>query len=331
MIVLTGGGTGGHLSIVKSIKDELNKIGILPVFVGSSFGQDRAWFEDSSGFEAKYFLDSSGVMNKNSFGKIKMVSKLIKYAISSKEIFKKHNINKVFSVGGYSSFPASLGAVIYNKKLYIHEQNAIMGNSNRLLSKFAKNIFSSFGDNPYSYPVADIFFDRARVRKKINKIIFLGGSQGARDINDFAIEVAKNFKDIYIIHQTGKKDYERVLSEYSRLNITNVYVFDFSTTLIEKIVDADFAVTRAGASTMFELVANQIPSLFIPYPFAANNHQYYNANYLASKGLGFLSTNPTIKELNSIINSDIEEISIKLQNLISRDGAKSIVEKVLNG
>jgi UDP-N-acetylglucosamine--N-acetylmuramyl-(pentapeptide) pyrophosphoryl-undecaprenol N-acetylglucosamine transferase len=132
MIAITGGGTGGHLVIAKSIKEELNKQGIKPVFIGSTYGQDRAWFEDDEGWEEKYFFDTSGVVNKKGIKKLLSLTNILNYSFKTRKIFKKHNIKKVFSVGGYSAAPASFGAIMFNKPLFIHEQNAYMGKLNKI-------------------------------------------------------------------------------------------------------------------------------------------------------------------------------------------------------
>jgi UDP-N-acetylglucosamine--N-acetylmuramyl-(pentapeptide) pyrophosphoryl-undecaprenol N-acetylglucosamine transferase len=328
MIALSGGGTGGHLVIAKSIKEELNKQGIKPIFIGSTYGQDRAWFENDDGWEEKYFFDTSGVVNKKGIKKLLSLTNILKHSFKTKQIFKKHNITKVFSVGGYSAAPASFGAIMLNIPLFIHEQNAYMGKLNRLLKPFAKRVFNTFLYND-PYPIRSEFFTKARVRKEIKTIIFLGGSQGAKAINDFALEVAKT-KKYKIIHQTGKRDYKRCKNFYQE-NKIEADCFDFSKNIVDKISVADFAVSRAGASTLFELSANQIPTLFVPYPYAAGNHQYYNAKFLADKKLAFLKLQ---NELNLDMFAEIKNIDIisqKLKKINSVNGAKFIVDEILKG
>ena len=326
MIAITGGGTGGHLVIAKAIKEELNKRGIKPIFIGSTYGQDRKWFENDNGWQEVYFLDTSGVVNKKGLNKIFSLSNIIKHSFKVNKIFQKHNIKKVFSVGGYSAAPASFGAVLFQKELFIHEQNAYMGKLNKLLKPFAKRVFSTFFYND-PYPIREEFFTKARQRNEIKTIIFLGGSQGAKAINNFAFEVAK-LKKYKIIHQTGKLDYQRCKEFYTKNNL-DVEYFEFDKNLVDKISQADFAISRAGASTLFELVSNQLPALFIPYPYAAANHQYYNAKWLVDKKLGFLSLEKDldINILNKITN--IEEISKNLANINSKNGSKIIVDGML--
>jgi UDP-N-acetylglucosamine--N-acetylmuramyl-(pentapeptide) pyrophosphoryl-undecaprenol N-acetylglucosamine transferase len=327
-MVITGGGTGGHLVIAKAIKEELNNRGIKPIFIGSTYGQDKEWFEFDEGWEAKYFFDTNGVVNKKGIKKLISLNTILKYTFQTKNIFKKHNITKVFSVGGYSAAPASFGAILFNKPLFIHEQNAYMGKLNKILTPFAKKVFNTFLYND-PYPLRNEFFEKAKVRKEIETIIFLGGSQGAKAINDFALEVAKT-KKYKIIHQTGKRDFDRCDKFYKENNLEVDY-FSFSSNLVDKISQADFAVSRAGASTLFELSANQIPTLFIPYPYAAGNHQYYNAKFLVDKKLAFLRLQ---NELNIDVFDEIKNVDIisqKLKEINSVNGAKFIVDEILKG
>jgi len=326
MIAITGGGTGGHLVIAKAIKEELNKRGIKPIFIGSTYGQDKAWFENDEGWEKTYFFETSGVVNKKGIKKLFSLTNILKYTLKTRQIFKKHKITKVFSVGGYSAAPASFGAILFKKDFYIHEQNAYMGKLNKLLTPYAKRVFNTFKFND-PYPIRDEFFDNARVRKELKTIIFLGGSQGAKAINDFAFQVAKMDK-FKIIHQTGSKDFQRCKEFYENNNF-NVEYFDFSPNLIDKIVKADFAICRAGASTLFELTSNQLPALFIPYPYAAGNHQFYNAKYLVDKGLAYMRLE---KELNINVFEEIKNVDIisnKLKEINHKDGSKIIVDEIL--
>ena len=332
MIIITGGGTGGHLKIAQVIKEELNKRGIKPIYVGSTQGADKSWFENDNGFNKKYFLPSSGVVNKKGFGKISSLINIIKLSFEVKNIIKEHKIKAVFSVGGYSAAPASFAAILTNTPLFIHEQNAHIGSLNKILKPFSRKFFNTFLYND-PYPIEDKFFDTARVRKELNTIIFLGGSQGAVAINNFAMQIAPVLKqkNIKIIHQTGKKDFERVKNFYEK-NKIEADVFDFDKNLIEKIKKADFAISRAGASTLFELAANQIPTLFIPYPYASADHQFYNAKFLANKNAALVIRQNELKKeiLDKILNINLEKISKNLKKINKKNGTEFIVNEVLN-
>jgi UDP-N-acetylglucosamine--N-acetylmuramyl-(pentapeptide) pyrophosphoryl-undecaprenol N-acetylglucosamine transferase len=337
MIVITGGGTGGHLKVAKSFIDELaNNRNIKPIFIGSQNGQDKKWFVDYKNLNKAYFLNTRGVVNKGIFGKIKALGQIFFQTLKCYIYFIKNDVKVVISVGGFSAAPATFASILIPTcKLYIHEQNSYMGKLNKITSKFATEVFSSYLEDSKikDYPVSAEFFINSRVREKVKKVIFLGGSQGAVAINNFALSVAKDLDNmgIKIIHQTGDKDFLRVKKEYERLGV-DVDVFDFTNELIEKMKEADFAISRSGASTLWELVANNLPTLFVPFPYAAQDHQYGNAKFLKEKKLAFLVRE---KELNKEIlfealNSDIKSISEKLATLISNDAIKKLVDFILS-
>lgn len=333
MIAITGGGTGGHLAIAKAFANELNSRGIKAIFIGSSSGQDKMWFENNDIFEATYFLNSSGVVNKRGFGRLKSLINILNLAFKCKKIFKFHKVSSVISVGGYSAAPAAFGAIICGKKLYIHEQNAVIGRLNLILKPFAREFFSSYFEPKFDYPVDEKFFKISKIRKNLNTILFLGGSQGANFINNLALSLAKDLdkNGIKIIHQCGQKDYEIIVEKYKELNI-KAEVFAFSKDIDLFMSRADFCISRAGASTIWELCAASLPTLFIPFPYAANNHQFYNAKFLNDQNAAMVLKEDEIDNknlLNIIYNLNLEDISQKLINLLNKNGSKVIIDGIL--
>ncbi|WP_121627966.1 UDP-N-acetylglucosamine--N-acetylmuramyl-(pentapeptide) pyrophosphoryl-undecaprenol N-acetylglucosamine transferase [Poseidonibacter antarcticus] len=329
-VVITGGGTGGHLKVADAFVDEFNKRGIPVIFIGSSNGQDRQWFENDKRFKATYFLDTKGVVNKNGFGKLISLFNIISKTSYCLGLFSKYNVKTVISVGGFSAAAATFASIIkLGCKLYIHEQNSVMGTLNKVTSRFATELFSSFEKKSKikDYPVSEEFFQLGRIRDKVKTIAFFGGSQGALVINDFALKLAPklNKMGINIIHQTGKNDFSRVKEEYKKLNI-KADIFDFSKEIPKKMEKADFAVSRAGASTLWELCANCLPTFFIPYKHAAADHQYYNAKDLENRGLCFLQREEDLNEEDffNAINSDIHDMSKKLTSSINSNAVSLI-------
>lgn len=334
-VVITGGGTGGHLKVADSLIEEFRKQGVSVIFIGSSNGQDKAWFENDKRLKKAIFLDTKGVVNKKGFAKIQSLFNIFLKTLKCLSIFSKHNVKTVISVGGFSAAAATFASILkLNSKLYIHEQNSRMGKLNKITSKFAVEVFSSFDKNSMirDYPVSDEFFDDARLRKDIKTIAFFGGSQGAVFINDFALQIAEklNKMGIKIIHQTGKNDYDRVKKMYEKLGI-EADVFAFTKDISLKMQEADFAVSRAGASTLWELAANSLPTLFIPYKFAASDHQYFNAKFLEDKGMCYLcrEENFDAQVFFNYYNHGVEEISKKLVSAIKPNGAALIAKTVL--
>jgi len=328
-IVITGGGTGGHLSIAKAVATELKKLGQEAVFIGSNSGQDRAWFEGSELFSSCHFLDSSGVVNKRGLSKISSLLNIIKLSKSAAKIVKNENAKAVFSVGGFSSAPASLASIYLKKPLYIHEQNSVKGSLNRVLEPFSKELFSSYDKRSKlkNYPVRKEFFDSYRFRSEIETIGFFGGSQGARFINDLAISMAKELcdKGINIVHQCGKNDEERVKKAYEELEV-EAKVYGFYDKPWELFSEVDFAISRSGAGMLWELSACGVPALFIPYPYAAGNHQFFNAKFLLDSGACRLSMQEGVTKeyVLKLIDDGIKGLSENLRDKIEYGGAEEI-------
>ena len=213
-LIFTGGGTGGHLVIALSLAEKARERGHRVMFIGSTSGQDRQWFSESPLFEEAHFLETTGVVNKSGLGKLGALWKVFKAFLASRKLIRAFNADAVVSVGGFSAAPAALAAVVSNVPLYIHEQNAVTGKLNKLLRPYAKRFYSSYeeGENHCDYPVNPLYFENARIRERVKTVIFLGGSQGAKFINDLALQIAPwlNGGGIHIIHQCGFKEEDRV-------------------------------------------------------------------------------------------------------------------------
>lgn len=332
-IVFTGGGTGGHLVIALSLAEAARKRGHRVIFIGSTSGQDRQWFGEGSLFEQTHFLETTGVVNKKGLGKLGALWKVVKAVFASRVLIRDFNADAVVSVGGFSAAPAALAAVMAKTPLYIHEQNAITGKLNTLLRPHAASFFSSYeeGSHRCDYPVNERYFHNAHVRREIKTVIFLGGSQGAKFINDLALEIAPwlHERGIKIIHQCGAKEEERVKGAYHTLGI-DTEVYGFTHKIAELIERSDAAVSRSGASTLWELCAAQVPAFFIPFPHAAADHQYHNARYIVEHDVGWCERQGEGigEKLKEALLSDIGPKSEKLAQLISPDGAAHIIEKI---
>lgn len=335
-VALSGGGTGGHLAIVRAVRAALNAKGIRPVFIGSQNGQDRAWFENDAGFSRKLFLETTGVVNRRGLRKVAALWRMVVAFWRARQVLRRSRCRALLCVGGYSAAPAAVAALSLRIPLYIHEQNAVAGKLNRLLKPFSRDFFSSYdADSPLrDYPVAADLFFRSRPRSRVKTVIFLGGSQGAKAINDFALKAAPGLKErgVAIIHQCGTRDEARVKAAYEGLEIETV-CFGFSNELAMWMDKADFAVSRAGASTLWELVALQIPALFVPLPHAAGDHQFYNAKFLQDQNAGWVVREEVLdtKLFFELIEKDVVAQGAKLQGLIHPGGADRIAEALIEG
>jgi len=332
-IVMTGGGTGGHLTIIKAVKEQLKDETL--VYIGSTKGQDKAWFENDKQFESTYFLETQGVVNQGILGKIKSIFMLIKATFKARKILKEKKAKVVFCVGGFSAAPTSFASKMLNIPLVIHEQNAAIGSLNRLLRSYSTAFISSYEkDSPIkAYPIKEEFFKKSRIREEIKTIIFLGGSQGAVAINRLALSLASTLKskNIKIIHQAGERNIENVKKEYKALGI-DAEVFGFTTELSNYMEQADFAIARSGASTLWELSAIACPTLFIPYPYAAGDHQFYNAKFLVDQNVAWImrESELDVEKVIKILDTNLKEKSEKLQTMIEKDGALQIAKLLKN-
>ncbi len=335
-LCITGGGTGGHLMIAEALVESAVADGHEVIFIGSTKGQDRKYFEKSSLFSSVYFLQTSGVVDKKGFSKIKSLFAIFKAFLQSRKILKEHKIDAVYSVGGFSAAPASFASLSLSIPLYIHEQNAVTGRLNALLKPFAKSFISAYDKSSTikGYPVKSIFYKNARVRTELKNIIFLGGSHGAKAINDLALSVAKELdaKGIKIIHQAGESDFKRVEEAYKELGV-EVELYAFTTELASLISKSDLAVSRAGASTLWELTTNGIPAFYIPYPYAAGDHQYHNAKFIVDNDMGWCERErDDLKDkLLSILDEDLKSKSEKLLNYAQKDVASKMIKELVDG
>ncbi|WP_066388948.1 UDP-N-acetylglucosamine--N-acetylmuramyl-(pentapeptide) pyrophosphoryl-undecaprenol N-acetylglucosamine transferase [Helicobacter himalayensis] len=354
MFAITGGGTGGHLAIAKALALELKARNLPCVYIGSTLGQDKLWFGESSASNANealfvktYFLQSTGVVNKRGLAKLGALLKVANATKLARKIFKIHNVHAVISVGGFSAAGASIGALICRIPLFIHEQNAMSGSLNKILSPFAKAVFSSFPQEhtgffkarnfvQCAYPIRKEFFVKARVREKIDSVLFLGGSQGARTINNLALELAPKLLElgIKVFHQCGKNDFERVKEAYAKQGILErVNAFSYNPNLVELMERSDVCISRSGASSVWETCANGLPCFFVPYPYAHKNHQYFNALEFQKKGLAEICTEyklDSAKVLTFLQNlkPKISQISQILHSATSPNGAKEIITQI---
>jgi len=344
-IVMTGGGTGGHLAIIRAVKEQLHGRDLSQtdlrgsgelelVYIGSTRGQDQKWFGEDEDFVARYFLETKGVVDQRGLGKLSSLWMLSKAFGQARKLLKKHQADVVFSVGGFSSAATALAAKSLGIPLVIHEQNAALGSLNKLLQPFATEFVSSYlPQSPiHAYPIKEVFFDQARVREGVESIIFLGGSQGARAINKLALQMAPALAErgIRIIHQAGERHIDQIQSAYTKQGI-KAEVFGFTDQLAQYMHQADFAVARAGASTLWELAANALPTLFVPYPYAASDHQYHNAQYLVDKNLAWVVREDQIEntKILELLATDMSPISLGLIETFARVGARQIAQLLI--
>jgi len=344
-VIFAGGKTGGHLfpgvAVAEKIKRDYPNIQI--TFIGLKNGLESRIIPPK-GWDVK-FIPMETPRGKNILGLIKFLlfslpASLffsIKYLLKIKPIL-------VIGLGGYPAFPVILAAKILIIKTVLFEQNVVMGLTNRVLSNIADKIFVSYPienkNKKYIFtgnPTRDLQVQD----KNENNIVLgiLGGSQGASKINKLMInnlDKLEKFKDkISVIHQTGKQDYENVKKIYSD-NEFPAKVIDFIDDMGWFYSQVDLLISRAGASTIAELVKYGKSAIFIPFPFAANNHQEKNALYIEKNGGGFvfperdLMPDKLFKQLEDLINNPdkIREMNSNIKKLQSKNATDAAVNNL---
>lgn len=336
-IVLTGGGTGGHLFPALALAEELkirNK-GCEILFIGSTTGIEKEIIS-RYGYPLE-LLDIEGFKGKGGVGKLSAGLKAIKAVIIAARILKPFHPDGVIGTGGYSSGPVVLAARLLGIKTAILEQNTIPGLTNRILARVANKVFVTFEESKKFFPGGGAIMAGNPVRREIIEaggrkkggerftILVFGGSQGAKAVNTAFLDAMEYLPDIRdsmkIIHQTGDADYISVKETYARKGI-KADVFRFIDDMAEAYSLADLVICRAGATSIAEITALGLASILVPYPFAANDHQEINALCLAEKGAAIMMRqNEIIGDALASVIKNLYENSCKLEKI--KESAKA--------
>ena len=300
-VIITGGGTGGHLfpgiALANGLQKEISDCRIM--FIGTRRQLDREALADYD-FQLKS-IACMGLKGKGMLSRLKSLFLLPGALLEAGRIILQCKPDFVFGVGGYVTGPVLLAAKLLGVATYIHEQNSVPGLANRMISRFVDKVFVSIpGDYCFApaktvvtgNPVRQEIIDAAEIEKKFNKerltILVLGGSLGAHRINLLMVEAMEKIRSIpglsvQVIHQTGRTDEERVRAGYAALGIS-AEVAAFFQDMASLYTRADMVVARAGATTLAELSVMGLGALLIPYPHAADDHQAKNAQYYVNGG-----------------------------------------------
>ncbi|MEK7791454.1 MAG: undecaprenyldiphospho-muramoylpentapeptide beta-N-acetylglucosaminyltransferase [Deltaproteobacteria bacterium] len=299
-LLIAGGGTGGHLFPGIAIAEELlsRDSSHQVLFAGTQKGLE-ALIVPKRGYPVQ-FISISGFSGKRFYEKLKMFFLIPISFVQSFFILKKFKPDVVLGVGGYASFPILFVAFFLRiKKKAIQEQNFKPGLANSILSYLVDTIFVSFEATQAFFPPEKVLVTGNPVRKfkmkeipsnKKFTIFILGGSQGSHSLNRALLEALPYLEpiknEIHLIHQTGKKDHLWVTTTYfdHHWEVGEAEIYDFIEDMDEMYSRADFIVCRAGASTVSEVALLGKAVLFVPFLFAAHNHQEENAKLLEKEG-----------------------------------------------
>lgn len=351
-IIFAGGGTGGHLysgiAVADWVRDHYPQAKIL--FVGTPFGLEKKIVPESG-----YPLETISVSPLKGSGMLLRIKSLLRMPQAfwrSWKILKKHKPHIVIGIGGYASGPMTLAAHFSGFFTAIIEQNSYPGFTNRILGRFVDKVFITFQK-------AGEFFDprkteltgnpvrdwEVRAEPKPSRpftIMVLGGSQGAHALNRAVLESLPLLKDLAPqlawIHQTGPNDLKQVQAAYEK-DRWRAKVFDFSSHLRDYYSSAHWVICRAGAGTITELRLMGLPSLLVPYPYATDDHQKFNAQELVDQGAAemYLNEDLTGKLLNERIryylnhSDELEAMGSQALSHAKPRAAAAVLESCLRG
>jgi UDP-N-acetylglucosamine--N-acetylmuramyl-(pentapeptide) pyrophosphoryl-undecaprenol N-acetylglucosamine transferase len=304
-VLIAGGGTGGHLFPGVAIAEEIRARhpGAEVTFVGTRRGIEARVLPDL-GWPLQ-FIDVSGLKTVGAAGAVRGMFRLPRAYFQARALVKQHAPDAVIGVGGYASGPVVLAARMRGIPTAICEQNSIPGLTNKLLGKLVRNVFLSFDESRRFFKPGKILMTGNPVRRDLLQkllaagdapahdhvhVLVCGGSQGAVAVNELAsaalIALAKDHT-LAITHQTGEKDLEPTRARYAAEGVAaecSAFIKDMAAAYQH----ADLIIGRAGATTVAELAIAGKPAVFIPYPFAADNHQELNAREMAAKGAALM-------------------------------------------
>jgi len=294
-VIVAGGGTGGHVIPALAIAQELrSRYAAEVIFVGTPRGIETR-LVPAAGFELR-LIEVGALKRVELATRLKTVLDLPRAVMASAKLVSEFRPDVMIGVGGYASGPAMLVAALMNIPTVAFEPNVVPGFANRVLSPTIRAAAVHFEQtcryfrNCYvtGVPVRREFFQvPPRPQNARPTLLVFGGSQGAHAINQVVLEalpaLMRDLPEIYIIHQTGEKDYVGAQSAYLRAMVP-AEVFAFIDDMPGAFARADLVLCRSGASTVAEVTAAGKPAIFVPLPTAADDHQRHNAATLASAG-----------------------------------------------
>lgn len=309
-VIISGGGTGGHIYPAITIARAIAEIEPTEfLYVGSKIGLENTLIpKEGLPFVT---IDVRGLERRISLRNVVTLGKTAGSLLKAERIIHKFKPEVVIGTGGFVCGPVLLAASLSGIPTLVQEQNVIPGVTNLILSRFANRIALGYREaagrfkkkdklvytgNPVRKDILTVTKEEGRRVLGLNPhkftLLVAGGSRGARSINSAMIEVHKYFKDatdIQILHVTGDHEYDRVVKQLEGIDGKGRYgegshIIPYLHQMPEALAAADLAVYRAGAVGLAELTVRGVPSILIPYPYAAEDHQRYNAQALVMCG-----------------------------------------------
>ena len=320
-IIIAAGGTGGHVFPAVCLAKELKKKNYNIIFA-----------TDKRGLKYLGDFQNSAIIQKiNTSSRVKLYFSLLINVILKVFHIKYLKPSLVIGFGGYPAVPFVLAAQLLRIKTIIHEQNAVIGKANKLLSKMANLVITSFPEtigieksdkvvylgNPTRFE--NEYQKPTHFEDHILTILIFGGSQGAKIFSNEVVQaicaLSKTVK-LRVFHQGRQEDINDIKSQYSAFNIENI-VSDFFENMNELYEESDFVISRSGASSIFEIIGFAKPAILIPYTKSINGDQLANANYLKNNNAAIVinENNNLEQELSLAFLEILKQKSLMQNNL----------------
>ncbi|MCX7729384.1 MAG: undecaprenyldiphospho-muramoylpentapeptide beta-N-acetylglucosaminyltransferase [Bacteroidia bacterium] len=359
-IIMSGGGTGGHIypavSIANALKELNTDIDILFIGANGRMEMDKV---PAAGYNIRG-IDIIGLQRRFNWKNFLLPFYVFKSIHQVKKIFKEFQPNAVIGTGGYVSFPVLFTAQMMSIPTYIQEQNAYAGLANKLLTSKARKIFVAFENLEKYFPKEKIMITGNPVRNDlthlsslrsnallhfhldINKpiVLILGGSLGAKTINQTIAQHLDFFikNNVQLIWQMGKNFYQQLSEELkNKLNHPTIYYKDFIFEMHLAYAAADIIISRAGASTIAELAIVGKPAVLIPSPNVTDDHQTKNAKALSEKNAAILIQDSEVKEklipqIENLLTNHVlkQQLTQNIQQFAKPNAAEEIARYILN-
>ncbi|GAW86635.1 UDP-N-acetylglucosamine--N-acetylmuramyl-(pentapeptide) pyrophosphoryl-undecaprenol N-acetylglucosamine transferase [Bathymodiolus platifrons methanotrophic gill symbiont] len=318
-IVIMAGGTGGHVFPALAVAHFLIEQNWQVSWIGTRKGMESRVIPENE--IAIDWLSVNGLRGKGPLALFKMPWMLMQACLEARQILRQRKPDVVLGMGGFVAGPGGLMAKMMGIPLVIHEQNRIPGTTNRLLAKVANKVLQAFPEsfpaskhaiytgNPLRKQFTELANKPKQVRSDGLHILVLGGSLGAQRLNEVVPEALAMNDNVEVWHQTGQAMLQQVTQAYTDKAVS-AKVEPFIDDVVKAYAWADLVICRAGAMTISEVAAMGVPSILVPYPYAIDDHQTANAQYLVSAGAGIMIAQPklSVEFLAEQIKQQVEQL-----------------------
>jgi UDP-N-acetylglucosamine--N-acetylmuramyl-(pentapeptide) pyrophosphoryl-undecaprenol N-acetylglucosamine transferase len=342
-ILIMAGGTGGHVMPALAVADTLRTRGWRIVWLGAPGGMEAS-LAAKNGFELEP-VAFSGLRGKGLLAKLLLPTRLLIAFWQSLRAIRRVAPRAVLGMGGYISFPGGMMAVLLNRPLVIHEQNAIAGLANRVLAHVADRVLIAFPGalrnalvvgNPVRTAIMEIEDPQARYARRDGpiRLLVVGGSLGAQVLNDAipkALALIESARRPIVMHQAGAKNIAALQESYRQSGVAGELV-PFIDDMASAYAHADLVICRAGAMTVAEVAAAGVAALFVPFPHAVDDHQTANARYLVDPGAALLIQQSDLSparlagEIESLTRERLAAMAVRARALAKPDATARVAD-----